>query len=270
MLPPVECGLRSLRRVVGFRASISPNLIRRQRHFAAMAEDPLRKLQTPRNKSRQPAVLLMCGSFSPITLMHLRLLESARDYLTHNHHRYEVIGGFVSPVGDAYGKDSLETSLHRKSMAHLATKTSPWVTVSTWEMDRPNWTPTKEVIGHVRESVNTRLGKLDIEGVACLLVCGGDLIHSFIDHTLWSDDDVNQIFKDGAVVMPRDGTDMDEITSMARLKPFSENLHILPYDLPNSVSSSLVREMLKSKRSPRYLLDDNVLDYIYCHELYNS
>lgn len=32
-------------------------------------------------KSRIPVVLLACGSFNPITNMHLRLFEVARDYL---------------------------------------------------------------------------------------------------------------------------------------------------------------------------------------------
>lgn len=47
-------------------------------------------------------VLVATGSFNPPTFMHLRMFELARDAL--NSEGYCVIGGYMSPVNDAYKK----------------------------------------------------------------------------------------------------------------------------------------------------------------------
>ena len=61
--------------------------------------------------ANNPVILVGCGSFNPITFMHLRMMgkpmglsivEMAKDWCTDS--GYTVIGGYFSPVGDAYGK----------------------------------------------------------------------------------------------------------------------------------------------------------------------
>ncbi|KAL2892106.1 Nicotinamide/nicotinic acid mononucleotide adenylyltransferase [Bienertia sinuspersici] len=47
-------------------------------------------------------VLVATGSYNPVTYMHLRMLELARDAL--NSEGYHVIGAYLSPVNDAYKK----------------------------------------------------------------------------------------------------------------------------------------------------------------------
>ena len=53
--------------------------------------------------SKTPLLLVACGSFSPITYLHLRMFEMAADYAKYNT-EFEVIGGYLSPVSDAYRK----------------------------------------------------------------------------------------------------------------------------------------------------------------------
>jgi nicotinamide mononucleotide adenylyltransferase len=72
-------------------------------------------------------VLLLCGSFSPITNFHLRMLELARDFLQRTT-RFRVVRGIISPVHDAYGKKGLVGAHHRLAMCRLATQSSDWVT----------------------------------------------------------------------------------------------------------------------------------------------
>ncbi|KAJ7324899.1 hypothetical protein JRQ81_017919 [Phrynocephalus forsythii] len=86
-----------------------------------------------------PLTLLACGSFNPITYMHLRLFELARDHL-HQTGKYRVIGGIISPVNDNYGKQGLVTANHRIAMAQLATETSEWIRVDPWESEQKHWT----------------------------------------------------------------------------------------------------------------------------------
>ena len=64
------------------------------------------------NPERTPLLLVACGSFSPITFLHLRMFVMADDYNKHNT-EYEVIGGYLSPVSDAYKKHGLAGADHR-------------------------------------------------------------------------------------------------------------------------------------------------------------
>ncbi|XP_059018771.1 nicotinamide/nicotinic acid mononucleotide adenylyltransferase 3 isoform X6 [Mustela lutreola] len=98
-------------------------------------------------KSRIPVVLLACGSFNPITNMHLRLFEVARDHL-HQTGMYQVIGGIISPVNDHYRKQGLVAAHHRVAMARLALQTSDWVRVDPWESEQLQWTETVKVLRH--------------------------------------------------------------------------------------------------------------------------
>ncbi|XP_059519775.1 nicotinamide/nicotinic acid mononucleotide adenylyltransferase 3 isoform X3 [Myotis daubentonii] len=98
-------------------------------------------------KSRIPVVLLACGSFNPITNMHLRLFEVARDHL-HQTGTYQVIGGIISPVSDNYRKKDLAAAHHRVAMVRLALQTSDWIRVDPWESEQAQWTETVKVLRH--------------------------------------------------------------------------------------------------------------------------
>uniref|UniRef100_A0A8C4XMF6 Nicotinamide nucleotide adenylyltransferase 1 n=1 Tax=Falco tinnunculus TaxID=100819 RepID=A0A8C4XMF6_FALTI len=96
-------------------------------------------------KSKTEVVLLACGSFNPITNMHLRLFELAKDYFDETG-KYKVVKGIISPVGDAYKKKGLISAYHRVTMAKLATKNSDWVEVDDWESSQSEWLETLKVL----------------------------------------------------------------------------------------------------------------------------
>ena len=62
--------------------------------------------------SKTPLLLIACGSFSPITYLHLRMFEMAADYARFKTN-YEFVGGILSPVSDAYKKAGLASAKHR-------------------------------------------------------------------------------------------------------------------------------------------------------------
>jgi nicotinamide mononucleotide adenylyltransferase len=68
--------------------------------------------QRQNNPDKTPLVLVACGSFSPITYLHLRMFEMAADFVKFNT-EFEVMGGLISPVSDAYKKAGLASSQHR-------------------------------------------------------------------------------------------------------------------------------------------------------------
>ena len=71
-----------------------------------------KKMEDP---SKTPLLLVACGSFSPITFLHLRMFAMASDYVRFNT-EFEFIGGYLSPVSDAYKKQGLAFAEHRYEM----------------------------------------------------------------------------------------------------------------------------------------------------------
>jgi nicotinamide mononucleotide adenylyltransferase len=65
-----------------------------------------------RDSSKLPLCLVACGSFSPITFLHLRMFEMVADYVKFNTD-FEIVGGYLSPVSDAYKKAGLASARHR-------------------------------------------------------------------------------------------------------------------------------------------------------------
>ncbi|KAK7854313.1 nicotinamide/nicotinic acid mononucleotide adenylyltransferase, partial [Quercus suber] len=59
--------------------------------------------------------------------------ELARDAL--NAEGYCVIGGYMSPVNDAYKKRGLLSAEHRIQLCHLASKSSKFAMVDPWEVN---------------------------------------------------------------------------------------------------------------------------------------
>ncbi|XP_071491609.1 nicotinamide/nicotinic acid mononucleotide adenylyltransferase 1-like [Diadema antillarum] len=133
----------------------------------AYGEIPTAPASTPLTIVRQPHIattdkmaaptrvmLLACGSFNPITNMHLRMFEIARDYLNHKG-GFQVIGGILSPVNDGYKKKGLISGKHRTEMCKLAIESSDWLKVDTWEVEQPEWIETVKVLTHHDDELNS-------------------------------------------------------------------------------------------------------------------
>lgn len=231
----------------------------------------LRRQQMDSN--RTPLVLVACGSFSPITYLHLRMFEMANDYARINT-QYEVVGGYLSPVSDSYRKAGLAPSLHRVRMCELAAdETSSWLMVDPWEAVQPNFTPTAQVLDHFETEINQHLGGvLSADGqhrrpVKIMLLAGADLIGTMSTPGVWAEKDLDHILGNfGAMIVERSGTDMDE--ALASLKPWEDNIHVINQMIQNDVSSTKIRMFLKRDMSIEYLLPRPVIRYIEEHNLY--
>jgi len=234
--------------------------------FPKVYKLPTQKLKKPTDsKNKTPVVLVACGSFSPITVMHLRLLEMAKDYFDSN--GYEVIGGYLSPVADSYGKKGLANSIDRTNMAILATEDSDWIMVDTWEASNASWTPTVKVLDHFHKEVNN----VYPENVNVIFVCGSDLLNSFNVPNLWNDADIQKICNYGLAVITREGADpslsiwKNDLLYINRTK-----IHLIHQWIPNDISSTLVRIGVSRGLSIKYLLPNNVLEYIRERGLYSE
>lgn len=213
-------------------------------------------------------VLVECGSFSPPTVFHLRLLEDARDAMVER--GYHVAGGFLSPCHQKYGKKSLVSMHHRVNMVGLSLQDSSWLQVDSWECSRTDWIRTALVL---RDRFQREVDKLH-PGAKAMLVCGADLLESFTafhenGEPVWSQEDQEAILGQcGVVCMNREGTDLDKVIAADPLLARNKgNIVVFDPSVQNNVSSTLVRRLLQQGKSLKYLVHDRVLDYIYAHDL---
>ncbi|XP_023283258.1 nicotinamide/nicotinic acid mononucleotide adenylyltransferase 1 [Seriola lalandi dorsalis] len=242
-------------------------------------------------------VLLACGSFNPITNMHLRMFELARDHLEDTG-QYRVVKGIISPVGDGYKKKGLIEASHRLEMARLATENSDWITVDSWECLQPEWVETAKVVRHHHEELlsaarnnddvdtvkHTKKRRIDEnyfgasshqkrrDGPQLMLLCGADVLESFGIPNMWKQEDIAEIVgRYGLVCITRSGSDPNKFIHQSdMLWKYRKNIHMVHEWVANDVSATHVRRALRRGQSVRYLLPDPVVHYIQECDLYSA
>ncbi|XP_011853924.1 PREDICTED: nicotinamide/nicotinic acid mononucleotide adenylyltransferase 3 isoform X1 [Mandrillus leucophaeus] len=234
-------------------------------------------------KSRIPVVLLACGSFNPITNMHLRLFEVARDHL-HQTGMYQVIQGIISPVNDNYGKKDLAASHHRVAMARLALQTSDWIRVDPWESEQTQWMETVKVLRHHHSELlrsppqmegpdhGKALSPTPAAVPELKLLCGADILKTFQTPNLWKDAHIQEIVeKFGLVCVGRAGHDpKGYISESPILRMHQHNIHLAKEPVQNEISATYIRRALGQGQSVKYLIPDAVITYIKDHGLYTK
>ncbi|KAF2713416.1 nicotinamide mononucleotide adenylyltransferase 1 [Pleomassaria siparia CBS 279.74] len=232
--------------------------------------DRLRK--TLSDSDKIPLVLVSCGSFSPPTNLHLRMFEEAADYCEFETN-FEVVGGFFSPVGDAYKKAGLASAHHRIKMTRIAVQdSSSWIGVDPWEPLHKEYLPTVKVLDHFDHELNEVMGGIETPSgekkrIQVALLAGADLIQTMSTPGLWTKEDLNRILGHyGAFILERSGTDIDD--ALLSLQQFRDNIRVISQLIQNDVSSTKIRLFRKRGKSIRYYIPDKVVDYIYEHDLY--
>ncbi|PRQ21658.1 putative nucleotidyltransferase [Rosa chinensis] len=219
------------------------------------------------DKDKKYVVLVAPGSFNPPTYMHLRMLELARDALKSE--GFCVIGGYISPVNDAYNKRGLISAEHRIQLCHLACKSSEFVMVDPWEARQSTFQRCLTVLSRIKGFLSES-GLIPSESLKCVLVCGSDLLHSFSIPGVWIPDQVRSICRDyGVVCIRREGQDVDKIMSNDDiLRENRGNIRIVDELVPNYISSTRVRDCISRGLSIKYLTADEVINYIKEQHLY--
>lgn len=155
--------------------------------------------------NRTPLVLIACGSFSPITFLHLRMFEMAADYARFNT-SFEVVGAYLSCVGDAYKKTGLVKAEHRINMCCVAVQASSWISVDPWEALHAEYLETAKVLDHFNEEINEVLGGVEtpVGKKKChiALLAGADLIQTMSTPGVWAEADIDYILRNfGAFIV---------------------------------------------------------------------
>ncbi|KAL6912357.1 hypothetical protein ACP4OV_001162 [Aristida adscensionis] len=184
-------------------------------------------------------VLVATGSFNPPTYMHLRMFELAKDELQQL--GYCVLGGYMSPVNDAYKKKAMQKSYQR----------------------------TLTVLSRIRNYLG-KDGLADKGRLKVMLLCGSDLLESFSTPGVWIPDQVRSICKDfGVIYIRREGKDVGKLISNGEiLQECRDNIISVDEIVPNQISSSRVRDCIRRCLSIKYLTCDEVIEYIREHTVH--
>jgi nicotinamide mononucleotide adenylyltransferase len=254
-----------------------PHGIQRQSKTLSDYNFPTHRLKTQMTSSNKfPLVVVACGSFSPITYLHLRIFEMALDSVREQT-RFEVIGAYFSPVSDNYRKPGLASAYHRVRMCELACeRTSSWLMVDAWESLQPKYTRTALVLDHFNEEINIkRNGVLSKNGdsnlgVKIMLLAGGDLIESMGEPNVWAEQDLHHILGNyGCLIVERTGSDVRSfLLSHDIMYEHRKNILVIKQLIYNDISSTKVRLFLRRNMSVQYLLPNSVIRYIQEHGLY--
>ncbi|CAJ2505275.1 Uu.00g126690.m01.CDS01 [Anthostomella pinea] len=236
---------------------------------------PSHRLLRQQRTDRTPVVLVACGSFSPINNQHIRMFGQAVRYTqTHPNANLEIVGSYLSPVSDKYGKSGLESGSHRVRMCELAADDeggSKLLMVDPWEAVQPEYTPTAEALDHFDQEINGKLdGILTKDGsrripVHIMLLGGSDLLTSMASPGVWDQKDVDHILKDyGAIIVERVG----EPTPADVLNDPEYKLHKTPPIKEYGESSTIIRSHRQQGMAIKALTPKSVIDYIETHHLW--
>lgn len=228
--------------------------------------------------SKTPLVLVACGSFSPISVLHLQMFEMAENY-AHKHTSFEVVGSYLSPVSDAYGKSSLVPANHRLLMCNLAVENAGNIMVDSWEALRydeagkPVYTPTLDVLRHFDDEINGALGGIQTpdgsyKRAQVVLLMGADVAVTMGDPKIWEPADIDAILGVyGAFIVERSAqVNIDQV--MEGLKKYKKMIWYVN-SFENDVSSTKIRNQIRNGENTADL-PDKVVEYIKTHELYTG
>ncbi|KAJ1564478.1 hypothetical protein HK405_014773, partial [Cladochytrium tenue] len=181
-----------------------------------------------KDPSKTPLAIVACGSYSPVTYLHLRMFEMMYDFIE-DHGEFELIGAYFSPVSSGYKRNGLADCRHRVRMCELAVADSTFIMVDRWEACRPDAERTSVVLQHFDDCINGGVSSNPDEwGVLCngkrrqvriMLLAGGDLIESFakidvidgVKVPLWAPADLDVILgKYGCIIIERTGSNVHD------------------------------------------------------------
>ncbi|KAG9008273.1 hypothetical protein FRB94_013633 [Tulasnella sp. JGI-2019a] len=228
------------------------------------------------DESKIPIVIVACGSFSPPTYLHLRMFEMAKDTVEAEG-KYEILGGYYSPVSDHYKKAGLAPAIHRVRMCELSVhQTSSWLMVDPWEAAQPAYVRTAIVLEHFDHHINAEGGITLRDGskrkIRVFLLAGGDLIESFGEPGVWVEPDLHVILgRFGCLIVERTGSDVWAfLLSHDILYQHRRNIIVVKQLIYNDISSTKVRLFVKRGMSIKFLLPNSVIQYIHDHGLYRD
>ena len=200
------------------------------------------------------------------------MFETARDYFQIEQ-KSDVVGAFLSPVHQNYEKrkPTLIAANHRVKMCQEAVSDSDWINIDDWEVSQNEYSRTLFVLKHFESELQNQFGE-DGKRVRVILLCGADLLESFVKPGVWIPEQVGYILENfGVCCIERGGVSITNlIFEHDVLYRNKKNIHVIPEWIINDVSSTKVRQLVRRGYSIKYYVMDSVEKYIREHDLYSE
>jgi nicotinate-nucleotide adenylyltransferase len=214
-----------------------------------------------------PPIGILGGTFDPIHYAHLRLGEELADRVGLEQVR------FVPARVPPHRATPNVTAEHRLEMTRLATAGNPRFRLDDRECRRQGVSYTLDTLHELR-------GELGPARPLCLLMG----VDAYLGLTTWSR--WLRLYEAAHIVIAhRPGFSLEarampgELAqqTVSRLTADAQALHgqpgglVLAVDIPSlDISATVIRTLIRAGQSPRYLLPDDVLDYIERNRLYKD
>ena len=196
---------------------------------------------------------ILGGTFDPVHLGHLIIAEEVRSNLGLD----KIL--FV-PAGVPWMRENegVSTGKHRLNMVDLAVKSNPHFQSSSIEIDRQGVTYTADTLETLRED-------LDHE-VELSFIMGMDVLEKF--HLWKSPETVVELCS--LVIVNRPGNQAVDVNEVVKKYPEAgAKLRII--NVPRmEISSSEIRERVRQEKSLKYLVSEEVIEYIDQNNLYKG
>lgn len=194
------------------------------------------------------------GTFDPIHYGHLIIAEEAREY-------FKLDRILFIPSGRPPHKRDIKVTdaEQRFEMVKAATRTNPYFEALRIEIDREGYTYTADTLGQLKNIYGN--------DVDLYFIIGADVIHQLFT---WKDyEKVFSLCQFIAVLRPGYTQDMFKRDIEGLGKEYSSR--ILTFSAPLiDISSTMIRERANSGKSIKYLLPEEVEEYIAANRLYRE
>lgn len=198
------------------------------------------------------------GTFDPIHYGHLRTALEVVEHFGLSSLR--LIPGNVPP----HRQQPVATPQQRLTMLQLATARTSCLQVDDRELRRPGYSYSVDTLASLRQEIGQEM--------PLLFTLGVDAFLKFQEWHRWHDILVQAhlvVVQRPSYSLPPTGwyesrlsTDLNVLrnTPAGRIYPFA----VTALD----ISATRLRDTIRLGKNPRYLLPDDVIDYIYTHQLY--
>lgn len=197
-------------------------------------------------------IVVYGGSFNPPLNSHFSIAQQVLNQFE------EVEKIIFVPVNKSYGKSGLEESTHRYNMLKLVIDKNEKFDLSDIDMHVDRSLYTIEIL----EKMKNKYKDKDI----CFLIGSDNL--KIISNWVSGEEIISNytIF-----VMERDNDNVEDIIKSDKLlNCYKENIIKINEDIKSNYSATYVRSQIKKGKSVRYLLPDEIYEYIEENKLYRG
>lgn len=201
---------------------------------------------------------LFGGTFNPIHYGHLRGAEEVREIFS-----LDKIIFIPSGIPPLKGSEVIE-GIHRYNMVKLAVENNPYFEVSDYEIKLKEPSYTVNTLDHFKKLYRDHT-LFFIIGVDALL----DIPRWYKPRELLKKVDFIVMERPNFDIKKIDFTVEDESEGVFRILNSERRLFYVKVS-PNHLSSTYLRDLVRRRKSLRYLTPDRVIDYINTHNLYRE